>query len=156
MPPACAHVRRDDWKIVSHKVDRLLSALQRHITYKVRAEWRTHLHVTDRPTITTRPSDSLHLNNSYILFSTFLLTDPEVFLMLLHNSVWCCIATVQVSLYVTGEGDFSKRRTGGSDWWYWCQCFSFGCVAWLRSSSEGGRRVWQTSDGLMDIWMNDW
>ncbi len=92
------------------------------------------LQVTDRPTLTTQFLYSLHLNNSVdILFSTFLLTDPEVFLMPLHNSVWCCIATVQVSLYVTVRGE-QVAPTGGADisgssvaewsdwfWWRWLE-----------------------------------
>lgn len=89
------------------------------------------------------------LSTGITLFSTFLLTDPEVFLMLLHNSFWCCIATVQVSLYVTGEGDFSKGRTGGSNWWCWCQCFSSGWV--VRLGSFGGDS-WR----VLDIWVMDW
>lgn len=112
-----------------------------------------HLWVTDRPTLTTPFLYSLHLNNSVdILFSTFLLTDPEVFLMLLHNSVWCCIATVLVSLYVTGEGGFSGGRTGGSDWWCWCQCFSAGWLVWVA------RFWWRWLQDWTDVdsWMMDW
>lgn len=111
----------------------------------------SHLQVTDRPTLTTRFSHSLHLNNSVdILFSTFLLTDPEVFLMLLHNSVWCCIATVQVSLYVTGEGDFSEggeqvAPTGGAD----------ASASLLAEWSDWGVLVGMAG-GVVDRWMMDW
>ena len=99
---------------------------------------------------------SLQQNDSVdILFLTFLLTDPEVFLMLLHNSVWCCIATVQVSLYVTGEGDFSRGRTGGCD--CWCGCLSSGWVNQLGNFWWGRLQgCGPLSDGLTYSRMSDW
>lgn len=86
------------------------------------------------------------------IYSTFLLTDPEVFLMLLHNSIRCCTATVKVPLYVIGEGNFTRGRTGGSSWWCWCQCFSCGCRVW--SFSLGWLEWWTNVD--IDWWIAGW
>lgn len=61
---------------------------------------------------------SLHQNNSVkILFSTFLLADPEVFLMCCTTLSDAALQQCKCLLYVTGEGDFIEGRTGGSDWW---------------------------------------
>lgn len=121
----------------------------------------SHLQVTGRPALMTQFLYSLCQNNSVdILFSTFLLSDPEVFLMLLHNSIWCCIATV--SLYVTGKGGILGRgeqvaATGGADasastLAEWSDLGSFG-GDWL----EGWTDKWLKDDeGLMDRWRNDW
>lgn len=113
--------------------------------------------VTGRPALTTRPSSALQLNNSCILHSTSLLADPEVFLMLLHNSVWFCIATLRVSLYVTGEGYFSER-TGGHDglalapvplsW--------LAGPAWMFAWGGGWRVLTDVDGGMMDWCFSGW
>lgn len=85
---------------------------------------------------------------------TSLLTDPEVFLMLLHNSVLCCIATLRVSLYVTGEG-FQR----GEIRWIWLVVLMPVLLLWLSGPT---RELWLGwleccgHDGLMDSWTKDW
>lgn len=99
---------------------------------------------------------SFYQNNSVdILFSTFLFSDPEVFLMLLHNSIGCCIATVQVCLYVTREGDARGEQVapaGGAD------ASTSSLAKWPERGIFGGDGWWPVdmmNNGVMDSWMND-
>lgn len=147
-------IERIELNSVPHKVRyRLLADSRRHSSFKARPECCTRtVKWQARPALTTRPSSALHLNNSCILRSTSLHADPEVFLMLLHNSVWFCIATLRVSLYVTGEGYFSKR-TGGHDG----LALAPVPLSWLASPARmfawgGGWRVLTDVDGGMMDW----
>ena len=98
-----------------------------------------------------------------LIYSTSLLTDPEVFLMLLLNSIWRCIATVQqcnsVSL-CNRRGGFQRRENR------WLRMvlpvpvlLFLAAMAWLRSLATGDSRVWQMwenrwrIDGQLDEWL---